>query len=192
MITNLQVASVVGRAEVVSCIFFILALLAYSRSVSVGFGSTLASLHRTRWPLVALSILLSACAMLSKEQGVMVIGVCVSYDVFIHWEEVWTGIFDILRSGKKLGKLKDDTDEVLSSHAKAASQGALNSTSCQASPTNGTNGNTNLNGMTTRLCNGGSKGKSVSAMKADIKEECNTSTKSKAVLTAVIIRTGSV
>ena len=77
-----QVASVVGRAELVSALFFFLAFLVYvgaasSSNVSVG------------WMKLAVSITLAACSMLAKEPGITVLGLCVVYDVLKHWTLVW-------------------------------------------------------------------------------------------------------
>lgn len=82
----LQVASAVGRAEVLSCIFFLLAVLTYLRAISEGRGRTIKSLTRIKIHLVILTIVFSACAMLSKEQGVTAIGVCAGYDCLLNWK----------------------------------------------------------------------------------------------------------
>ena len=79
-------ASVVGRAEVVSCIFFLLASLLYAKAVSVGSGNSILPTPRTRWLYVLASVALSTCAMLSKEQGITALGVCASFDALLHWE----------------------------------------------------------------------------------------------------------
>lgn len=86
----LQVASVVGRAEVFSCIFFLLSVLLYIRAISVSSGASLQARSRMKWNLAILSIVLSACSMLSKEQGVMAIGMCAGFDVLLHWDMVWS------------------------------------------------------------------------------------------------------
>ena len=185
----MQVASIVGRAEVVSCIFFTLALLAYSRSMSSGFGSTITSLRRTNWPLLALSIVFSTCALLSKEQGVMVIGVCASYDIFVHWNDLWTGVFSKFRSSRNSHakqEFKNDTDNT-----------AQSSDTLENHQTNQggslTNRSTTINGMTARLSNGSSKVKSGTpsqskGQRRDIKgtKEGSTGT----ILTAVFTRIG--
>ena len=82
----IKVANSVGRAEILSCIFFLLSLMAYIKSVSSGQGRALNPLNKQKIHLVLLSITFSACAMLSKEQGVMVIGVCGGFDYLLHWE----------------------------------------------------------------------------------------------------------
>ncbi|CAG2118227.1 unnamed protein product, partial [Medioppia subpectinata] len=69
------VTSVVGRAETLSSIFFLLAFLAYVRATK----------HRTKteWLWFLLSITLVSMATLSKEQGITAIAICGVYEVFI-------------------------------------------------------------------------------------------------------------
>ncbi|XP_065841636.1 protein O-mannosyl-transferase TMTC2-like isoform X2 [Oscarella lobularis] len=69
------VTGVVGRADLLACVFFLLALLAYER----GCRTTSA----TRWGFVGVAVGCCLAAMLSKEQGVTALGVCVIYDVFV-------------------------------------------------------------------------------------------------------------
>ena len=104
----LQVANTVGRAEVLSCIFLLGALLAYSKAVSTENkeGSLLAT-ESTKWHYVILSVVLSACSMLSKEQGITALGVCASFDVLLHWEVVWS----ILLKRSAAGSKDDDTKQ---------------------------------------------------------------------------------
>ncbi len=68
---TLQVAGIVGRAELLSAMFCLLALLLYPR-VSEGGGAS----------LVAVATLCLA-SYLSKEQGIMAAPLCIAYDVFI-------------------------------------------------------------------------------------------------------------
>ncbi|CAG0879155.1 unnamed protein product [Cyprideis torosa] len=60
------VAGLVGRAELGAAMFFLLSLLAYQKHALTANGHT--------WQFVSLG--LATCAMLSKETGVTVIGVC--------------------------------------------------------------------------------------------------------------------
>uniref|UniRef100_A0A8D2LEG2 dolichyl-phosphate-mannose--protein mannosyltransferase n=1 Tax=Varanus komodoensis TaxID=61221 RepID=A0A8D2LEG2_VARKO len=76
------VTGIVGRADVLACLLFLLAFLSYNRSVDqlyVGehFPPT-ASL-----PFLLLSLFLGTCAMLVKETGITVFGVCLVYDGFL-------------------------------------------------------------------------------------------------------------
>ena len=77
------VASIVGRAEVLSAVFFLLALLAYSRACDADSKA-----HATSSPAavqwVGASLACVALAVLSKEQGVTVVAVCLAYDLFVH------------------------------------------------------------------------------------------------------------
>jgi hypothetical protein len=184
----MQVASIVGRAEVVSCIFLTLALLTYSRAMSSGSGSGITSLRRTNWPQLALSIVFSTCSLLSKEQGVMVIGVCASYDIFVHWDELWTIVYNKFRSSSghaKLEKLETDTDVVQSSDA---SEDVANNQADQGTKS------TPINGMTVRMSNGSSKVKSGTASQSKGQRREAKSIKaagSTTSLMAVFIRIGS-
>ncbi|XP_035280751.1 protein O-mannosyl-transferase TMTC3 [Anguilla anguilla] len=69
------VTGVVGRAELLSSIFLLLAFLSYTRSK----GSD----HSIVWSPIALTVVLVAIATLCKEQGVTVIGICCVYEVFV-------------------------------------------------------------------------------------------------------------
>lgn len=93
IIPNLQVANTVGRAEVLSCIFFLAALLTYFKAISVGSGRSLSSMPRTKWASMVMTIVLSTCSMLSKEQGITALGVCIAFDVLLHWQVFWKVIF---------------------------------------------------------------------------------------------------
>ncbi|XP_044137349.1 protein O-mannosyl-transferase TMTC1 [Bufo gargarizans] len=76
------VAGIVGRADVMSCLLFLLAFLCYIRSVEV--NPPLDCFPGTTSPfLLLLSLLLGTCAMLVKETGITVFGVCVVYDLQI-------------------------------------------------------------------------------------------------------------
>ncbi|KAM4748733.1 protein O-mannosyl-transferase TMTC1 [Rhinophrynus dorsalis] len=75
------VAGIVGRADVMSCLLFLLAFLSYIRSVeSVSVQN---SFPATASPLfLILSLVLGTCAMLVKETGLTIFGVCLVYDLF--------------------------------------------------------------------------------------------------------------
>ncbi|XP_049738694.1 protein O-mannosyl-transferase TMTC1 isoform X3 [Elephas maximus indicus] len=75
------VAGIVGRADVLACLLFLLTFLSYSRSLDqccVGecFPPTASPLF------LLLSLVLGTCAMLVKETGITVFGVCLVYDLF--------------------------------------------------------------------------------------------------------------
>ncbi|XP_071791309.1 protein O-mannosyl-transferase TMTC1-like isoform X1 [Asterias amurensis] len=74
------VAGVVGRADVMACLFFLLSFLAYERSIKTsksGFAVTV------KPACLVLSLLLAVCALLSKEHGATILGVLVIYDVMV-------------------------------------------------------------------------------------------------------------
>ena len=108
------VAGVVGRADVLACLFFLLAFLAYMRyckyrdkplTIQLKSGASTSHNHRGRgggggggsssshrqvsegrgwrWLPLAGCAGFTAAAMLSKEQGVTVLAVCATYDVFL-------------------------------------------------------------------------------------------------------------
>ncbi|XP_048864478.1 protein O-mannosyl-transferase TMTC1 [Brienomyrus brachyistius] len=73
------VSGIVGRADVLACMLFLLTFLSYIRSVTgscpgSGFPPTVSPCS------LILSLLLGTCAMLVKETGVTVFGVCLLYD----------------------------------------------------------------------------------------------------------------
>ncbi|KAF8796040.1 Protein O-mannosyl-transferase TMTC3 like protein [Argiope bruennichi] len=69
------VTGVVGRAELLSSIFFLLALQTYIRSTRQKGPNDYKTLLRC--------IMFAGLAMLSKEQGITVVAVCVTYDIFL-------------------------------------------------------------------------------------------------------------
>ncbi|XP_004391133.1 protein O-mannosyl-transferase TMTC3, partial [Trichechus manatus latirostris] len=69
------VTGVVGRAELLSSIFFLAAFLSYTKSK----GSD----NSIVWAPIALTVFLVAVATLCKEQGITVVGICCVYEVFI-------------------------------------------------------------------------------------------------------------
>ncbi|KAM3925952.1 protein O-mannosyl-transferase TMTC1 [Leptodactylus fuscus] len=76
------VAGIVGRADIISCLLFLLAFLCYIRSVEEDHAPD--CFPGTSSPLLLmLSLLLGTCAMLVKETGITVFGVCVVYDLQI-------------------------------------------------------------------------------------------------------------
>uniref|UniRef100_A0A8C0T1M3 Transmembrane O-mannosyltransferase targeting cadherins 1 n=1 Tax=Canis lupus familiaris TaxID=9615 RepID=A0A8C0T1M3_CANLF len=78
---HLQVAGIVGRADVLACLLFLLAFLSYNRSVDQNHVGE--CFPPTASPFfLLLSLFLGTCAMLVKETGVTVFGVCLVYDLF--------------------------------------------------------------------------------------------------------------
>jgi len=66
------VTGVVGRAELLSSVFFLLTILTYKNAVFKGL-----------WSHLAISMASVGCAMLCKEQGITVLGILVCYELFI-------------------------------------------------------------------------------------------------------------
>uniref|UniRef100_A0A8C1BG75 dolichyl-phosphate-mannose--protein mannosyltransferase n=1 Tax=Cyprinus carpio carpio TaxID=630221 RepID=A0A8C1BG75_CYPCA len=71
------VSGIVGRADVLASMLFLLAFLSYISSMADGFPPTVSVLS------LVLSLLLGTCAMLVKETGITVFGVCVLYDFLV-------------------------------------------------------------------------------------------------------------
>ncbi|KAK1341963.1 hypothetical protein QTO34_016715 [Cnephaeus nilssonii] len=72
------VAGVVGRADLLGALFFLLSFLGYCRAFR---ESNKEGTHSTFW--VLLSILLGAVAMLCKEQGITVLGLNAVFDILV-------------------------------------------------------------------------------------------------------------
>uniref|UniRef100_T1J5F2 dolichyl-phosphate-mannose--protein mannosyltransferase n=1 Tax=Strigamia maritima TaxID=126957 RepID=T1J5F2_STRMM len=70
-----NVTGVVGRAEILSSLFFIISLTCYIRSTGLR--------KETEWGPLLLTPYFGTIAMLCKEQGVTVLGVCCVYEIFI-------------------------------------------------------------------------------------------------------------
>ncbi|KAM9327506.1 protein O-mannosyl-transferase TMTC1 isoform 2-T2 [Pholidichthys leucotaenia] len=76
------VSGIVGRADVLACLLFLLTFLSYTRSVGRCISKD--SLPYTVSPLAMLvSLFLGTCAMLVKETGITVFGVCLLYDALV-------------------------------------------------------------------------------------------------------------
>ena len=69
------VTGVVGRAETLSSVFFLAAFLFYSKATK--------RKRVTGWQYLTLSMICVAIAMLCKEQGITVLGVCGVYEIFV-------------------------------------------------------------------------------------------------------------
>lgn len=78
------VTGVVGRADVQACLFFILSLLAYMKSpVEVSSNISFVGLRNTKWRWMLLCLVLCIASMLSKEQGITVLGTCAVYEIMV-------------------------------------------------------------------------------------------------------------
>uniref|UniRef100_A0A3Q1JLV8 dolichyl-phosphate-mannose--protein mannosyltransferase n=1 Tax=Anabas testudineus TaxID=64144 RepID=A0A3Q1JLV8_ANATE len=76
------VSGIVGRADVLACLLFLLTFLSYIRSVGVSASVDSVPSTVSVWSLLV-SLLLGTCAMLVKETGITVFGVCVLYDALV-------------------------------------------------------------------------------------------------------------
>ncbi|XP_015913361.2 protein O-mannosyl-transferase Tmtc3 [Parasteatoda tepidariorum] len=87
------VTGIVGRAEILSSIFFLLAFIAYIKSTL--------PLHNTginRLPL-SCCLFFIICATLSKEQGITVAGVCFLYEIFVVQKLRFSDLAQLLQNG---------------------------------------------------------------------------------------------
>ena len=71
------VSSIVGRAEVLCAVFFLLSLLSFHVVAASGCGIVSKSLA------FILSVFMAICSALSKETGLTVLAVCVVYDIVV-------------------------------------------------------------------------------------------------------------
>jgi hypothetical protein len=98
------VASAVGRADVLCGFFVLLALLSYRQS------SQAILRNGTGWPWLVLSLALTLLAMLSKEQGVTVLALCVAFDLLFVYGLDFKILFDFCQAE---GKKVDANDKAL-------------------------------------------------------------------------------
>ncbi|CAL4067251.1 unnamed protein product, partial [Meganyctiphanes norvegica] len=107
-----SVTGVVGRAETLSSLFFLGALLSYSAATSKMVRGTRGSRVATDWRLLVFAMLLATSAMLCKEQGITVIAICAVYELFVvqkvrGWELVQLGEGVVSGKGSVPGWLAD-------------------------------------------------------------------------------------
>lgn len=95
------VTGVVGRAELLSSLFFLGAFLAYSRAVSSSISTAKKSQKlKTQWFQLCINFSLCLLAsMLCKEQGITIAGICVAYELFvvqtIHPLQLWHTLLNL-------------------------------------------------------------------------------------------------
>ncbi|KAM7345947.1 transmembrane O-mannosyltransferase targeting cadherins 3 isoform 1-T2 [Cochliomyia hominivorax] len=95
------VTGVVGRAELLSSLFFLGAFLAYSRAVSSSISAAKKSQKfKTQWFQLCINFSLCLLAsMLCKEQGITIAGICVAYELFvvqnIHPSQLWHTLLNL-------------------------------------------------------------------------------------------------
>ncbi|XP_061816614.1 protein O-mannosyl-transferase TMTC1 [Nerophis lumbriciformis] len=76
------VSGIVGRADVLACLLFLMTFLYYKRSVDVTASEDSVPSTVSAGSLLT-SLLLGTCAMLVKETGITVFGVCIFYDAIV-------------------------------------------------------------------------------------------------------------
>ncbi|XP_054655852.1 protein O-mannosyl-transferase TMTC1 [Dunckerocampus dactyliophorus] len=76
------VSGIVGRADILACLLFLMTFLSYNRSVGVSASEDSAPSTVSAGSLLT-SLLLGTCAMLVKETGITVFGVCMFYDALV-------------------------------------------------------------------------------------------------------------
>lgn len=103
-------ASVVGRAEVLSSIFFLLSFLSYIKGVFHTSSHTKLS-TASSWMYIGLSVVLSVFSLLSKEQGITVLGVCILFDLLIHWPLIWSTMLGAAKYKRRVEEKEDITSE---------------------------------------------------------------------------------
>ncbi|XP_050391330.1 protein O-mannosyl-transferase TMTC3 isoform X1 [Patella vulgata] len=84
------VTGIVGRAESLSSIFLLAAFVTYIKST--GYRKPI------NWPLLFSTVSLVTIAMLCKEQGITVIGICCVYEVFVAQRSSGQELLDIVKS----------------------------------------------------------------------------------------------
>ncbi|KAK2573721.1 Protein O-mannosyl-transferase TMTC4 [Acropora cervicornis] len=77
-----SVAGLVGRADLLGALFFILSFLFYERCCAVDHEDNDSS-ENFSWKYLLLSMAFCCIAMLCKEQGITVLGICSVYDVIV-------------------------------------------------------------------------------------------------------------
>eukprot|EP00118_Oscarella_pearsei_P013628 m.110496 g.110496 ORF g.110496 m.110496 type:complete len:643 (+) comp37400_c0_seq1:3-1931(+) len=75
------VANIVGRAELLSGVFFLLSFISYVKCCNCANRAT-------TWLWLAATLANCVCSMLSKEQGITCLGICLAYDVFLHYDSL--------------------------------------------------------------------------------------------------------
>ena len=97
------VTGVVGRADVGACLFFILSLLSYVKYVHIRDTSHDPGGSRSkRFLYFLLTAIFTTASLLTKEQGVTVLAVCITYDLFVHNKMKVTQVLQFYKEVRKL------------------------------------------------------------------------------------------
>ncbi|XP_055629787.1 protein O-mannosyl-transferase Tmtc3-like [Toxorhynchites rutilus septentrionalis] len=84
------VTGVVGRAETLSSVFFLAAFIFYTKATR--------RKRSTGWRYLSMAIIFVATAMLCKEQGITITGVCAIYEIFVAQKLRLGDIYHLARS----------------------------------------------------------------------------------------------
>ena len=87
------VAGVVGRADLLACLFFLGAFICYQRYCKYRDKGPTGGAVKYCW-LIGVTVM-TALSMLSKEQGVTVIAVCATFDMFVQHQVTLRNILHI-------------------------------------------------------------------------------------------------
>ncbi|XP_050547025.1 protein O-mannosyl-transferase TMTC2-like isoform X1 [Daktulosphaira vitifoliae] len=89
------VASVVGRADILSCVFFLMSFLCYKEFVQSrknNRSNTCAQKTKIRWPpdrrYLTLTVVFALLSMLAKENGISVMAVCIGYELMLRLRSI--------------------------------------------------------------------------------------------------------
>lgn len=87
----------------------------------------------TSWLFVFLSVLLSVLALLSKEQGITVLGVSIAYDILLHWPLIMNAVNITLGKTSKQegGGGGGGKNDVLETHQDSDAANGHNTNSCR-------------------------------------------------------------
>ncbi|XP_073813905.1 transmembrane O-mannosyltransferase targeting cadherins 3 [Musca autumnalis] len=111
------VTGVVGRAELLSSVFFLLAFLCYAKAVNLPQNTAATSKLKSAkciaarttqwWPMLFLNFSLCLLAsMLCKEQGITIAGICLTYELFvvqrIHPLQLWSTLLNLFEERSSL------------------------------------------------------------------------------------------
>ncbi|XP_013098502.2 protein O-mannosyl-transferase Tmtc3 [Stomoxys calcitrans] len=123
------VTGVVGRAELLSSLFFLAAFLCYAKAVSC--NAMVKSKGKTHWPMLCVNFSLCLLAsMLCKEQGITIAGICMAYELFvvqrIHPLQLWHTLLNLFE--ERSTTWSSQTPSPTNKAAKNALLASLNST----------------------------------------------------------------
>ncbi|XP_050441799.1 protein O-mannosyl-transferase TMTC2-like [Adelges cooleyi] len=83
------VASVVGRADVLSCVFFLLSFLCYKEYVRTRIHNrTSACGQRTTRKFLVFCVVFALLSMLAKENGISVMAICIGYELVLRLRSI--------------------------------------------------------------------------------------------------------